>query len=170
MTTKQGDLSLLNDPIAKQLLNSSIPGHLAYVWKDGTPRVVPIAFTWTGKELVTGTPSNAPKALALKDGNKVAVTFDSYTPPFKVLYIRGTIHFSPYDGLVPEWVQAGERLMGKEGAQGFGNMVAGMIKAGAFIMLRMAVKPTWVGILDFEARFPSGIERGMEVLAALQKA
>ncbi len=167
MTTKQGDLSLLDDPVAQKLLNSSLPGHLAYVWRDGTPRVVPVAFTWTGSELVTGTPSNAPKVLSLKTGDKVAVTYDSYTPPFKVLYIRGTIQLSPYDGLVPEWVQGGERLMGKEGAQGFANMVDGMIKAGAFIMLRLAVKPTWVGILDFETRFPSGIEKGNEVLAAL---
>ncbi len=167
MATKQGSISLLNDPVAQQLLNSSIPGHLAYVWHDGTPRLIPIAFCWNGEELVTGTPSNAPKVSSLKDGDQVAVTFDSYTPPFKVLYIRGTIHLIPYKGLVPEWVEGGERMMGKEGAQGFANMVDGMIKAGAFIMLRLAVKPTWVGILDFESRFPSGIEKGMEVLAAL---
>ncbi len=170
MTTKQGALSLLNDPVAQQLLNSSLPGHLAYTWKDGTPRLVPIGFTWTGTELVTGTPDTLPKVSALKDGDKVAVTFDSYTMPFKVLYIRGTVHLSSYDGLVPEWVQAGERMCGKEGGQAFANMVAGMINAGAFTMLRLAVKPTWVGILDFERRFPSALEKGMEMLAALQQA
>ncbi len=163
MPTKQGSLSLLNDPVAQQLLNSSIPGHLAYVWTDGTPRVIPIGFTWTGKELVTGTPSNAPKVCALKDGDQVAVTYDSYTPPFKVLYIRGTLHLTLYDGIVPEWQQAGERAMGKEGAQGFSNMVGAMM-AAPLKMLRLAVEPTWVGILDFETRFPSGIEKGMAVI------
>jgi len=30
--------------------------------------------------------------------------------------------------------------------------------------VRLAVQPTWVGILDFEKRFPSGIEKGMEAM------
>lgn len=164
MPTKQGDLALLNDPIAQQLLNGSIPAHLAYVWNDGTPRLVPIGFTWTGTELVTGTPDNAPKLAALKDGAPVAVTYDTYTPPFRVLYIRGIVRVSPYDGIVPEWSAAGERLMGKEGAKGFEELIGGMLKAGVIKMIRLAVQPTWVGILDFEKRFPSGVEKGMEAL------
>ena len=167
MPTKQGNLSLLDDPIAQQLLNTSVPAHLAYVWTDGTPRVIPIGFSWNGTELVTGTPDNAPKMLALKDGDKVAVTFDSYTPPFNVLYIRGIVHLCPCDGLVPEWCQAGERMMGKEGAQGFSDLVDGMLKAGVMKMIRLSVEPTWVGILDFQTRFPSGIEKGMEAMQAL---
>jgi hypothetical protein len=31
-------------------------------------------------------------------------------------------------------------------------------------MARIFIKPTWVGILDFESRFPSAIERAMERL------
>lgn len=168
MPTKHGDLSLLNDPVAQQLLNSSIPAHLAYVWTDGTPRVIPIGFTWTGKELVTATFDNMPKMKALKEGTKVAITYDSYTPPFKVLYIRGIVHLSPFDGIVPEWAQAGEREMGKEGGAAFAGMVDGMLKAGVTKMIRLAVEPTWVGILDFERRFPSGIEKGLEAMAAKQ--
>ncbi len=168
MTTSQGDLSLLNDPVAQQLLNAPMPAHLAYAWSDGTPRLIPIGFTWTGTELVTGTPSTLPKVCALKNGDRVAVTYDTYVMPFKVLSIRGIINFSPYEGLVPEWVAAGERMCGKEGGQAFANMVAAMIQAGAFSMLRLAVKPTWVGILDFEKRFPSALEKGMELLATLQ--
>ena len=167
MPTKQGDLSMLNDPIAQQLLNSSIPAHLAYVWTDGTPRVVPIGFTWTGTELVTSSPSNAPKLLALKEGDSVAVTFDSYTPPFMVLYIRGIVHLCPCDELVPEWCQAAVRMMGKAGAEDFQNMVNGMLKAGVIKITRIAVEPTWAGIVDFQTRFPSGIEKGMEAMAAL---
>jgi hypothetical protein len=33
---------------------------LAYVAKDGTPRVVPIGFTWNGSEVVMCTATNAP--------------------------------------------------------------------------------------------------------------
>ena len=164
MPTKQGDISLLNDPIAQELLYAPIPAHLSYVWTDGSPRVIPIGFTWTGSELVTGTPHNAPKMLALQDGQRVAVTIDSYTPPFHVLYIRGIAHLSPYDGIVPEWSQAGERMMGKEGAKAFENMVAGMIKAGTLQFIRLAVQPVWVGILDFEKRFPSGVEKSLEAM------
>ncbi len=169
MPTKQGSLELLNDPVAKALLNSSVPGHLAYVWTDGTPRVCPICFTWTGKELVTATPDKAPKLLALKDGDQVAVTFDTYPPPLKVLYIRGIVHIQKYDGIVPEWSDAGARLMGTEGHAAFMGMVNGLLQAGVMVMYRFAVEPTWVGILDFETRFPSGIERGLEALALTQQ-
>ena len=164
MPTKHGDLAILNDPIAQQLLVAPIPAHLAYVWKDGTPRVISIGFTWTGSELVTGTPNNAPKLKALKDGDAVAVTIDSYTTPFRVLYIRGIVHLSAYEGIVPEWAQAGERLMGHEGGQAFVQMVDGMLKAGVVKMVRLAVQPTWVGLLDFETRFPSGIEKAMAAM------
>jgi hypothetical protein len=164
MPTKQGDLSLLNDPIAQQLLVAPIPAHLSYVWSDGSPRVIPIGFTWTGSELVTGTPDNAPKLKALKDGDKVAVTIDTVTYPWRVLYIRGIVRLSPYDGIVPEWAMAGERILGKEGGQAFVQMMEGMLKAGVIKMMRLAVQPTWVGILDFEKRFPSGIEKGMEAM------
>jgi len=54
MTTQQGDLALLQDPIALELLASRQPARLAYTWTDRTPRVVPIWFTWTGDELVCG--------------------------------------------------------------------------------------------------------------------
>lgn len=164
MPTKHGSLSLLNDPIAQELLLAPIPAHLSYVWKDGSPRVIPIGFTWTGSELVTGTPNHAPKLKALKDGQQVAVTIDSYTPPYHVLYIRGIVRLSPYEGIVPEWAQAGQRLMGKEGGQAFESMVDGMIKAGVLKFIRLAVQPTWVGILDFEKRFPSGVEKSMEAM------
>jgi hypothetical protein len=167
MTTKQGDLSLLNDPIAQQLLTGPYPAHLAYTWTDGTPRVIPIGFTWTGTELVTGTPDNAPKLKALKEGDQVAITYDTYTFPMRVLYIRGIVHLSEYDGVVPEWAEAGERVMGKEAAAGFGGLVGKMLEAGTMKFIRLAVEPTWVGILDFEQRFPSGVEKSLAAMMAL---
>jgi len=50
MTSKQGDIALLNHPIAQELLHSEIPARLTYVWSDGTPRVVPVWFHWNGDE------------------------------------------------------------------------------------------------------------------------
>ena len=90
MPTKQGSIALLSDPVAQELLRSTSPARLAYVWPDGTPRVVPIWFHWNGKEIVLGTPANAPKVRALTPGAKVALSIDRDTWPSKVLQIRGT--------------------------------------------------------------------------------
>jgi hypothetical protein len=48
MSSKQGDLSLLETPVAQQLLESKLPARISYVWTDGTPRVVPHGFHWNG--------------------------------------------------------------------------------------------------------------------------
>ena len=48
----QGDLRLLESEAAKRLLASTVPARLAYVAADGTPRVLPTWFHWTGEELV----------------------------------------------------------------------------------------------------------------------
>jgi nitroimidazol reductase NimA-like FMN-containing flavoprotein (pyridoxamine 5'-phosphate oxidase superfamily) len=79
MPAKQGDLALLNDPVAQELLHSTIPARLAYVWRDGTPRVVPIWFHWNGTEIVLGTPLKAPKVQALSHNPQVVLTIDSPT-------------------------------------------------------------------------------------------
>ncbi|MBV9543686.1 MAG: pyridoxamine 5'-phosphate oxidase, partial [Chloroflexi bacterium] len=65
MPTRQGDLELLHDPVAQQLLQATSPAKLAYMWTDGTPRVIPIGFHWDGHEFVLGTPPQAPKMRAL---------------------------------------------------------------------------------------------------------
>src|SRR2546423_14053646 len=113
MTTKQGDTALLNDPIAQELLHSNIPARLAYVWHDGTPRVIPIWFHWNGKEIVLGTPLKAPKTRVLRDGSKVALTIDTNTWPHKVLQIRGTANIETVDGVVPEYAAAARRYFGE---------------------------------------------------------
>ena len=82
-TMKQGDLALLNDPVARQLLNSAIPARLAYCWTDGAPRVVPIWFEWDGTHVVLGTPARAPKLRALRARPDVALTIDDNTFPTK---------------------------------------------------------------------------------------
>ena len=51
MALQQGDLVLLEPPLAKELLASNIPARLAYVATDGTPRVLPIWFHWDGRQL-----------------------------------------------------------------------------------------------------------------------
>lgn len=159
MSTKQGELALLNDPIAEKLLRSAIPARLAYVWPDGTPRVIPIWFHWNGKELVLGTPLKAPKLKALAPGSKVAVTIDDDTWPYKVLQIRGTVQIDTVKGVIPEYELAAERYFGAEQGRSWIQQVRGMFSH----MARIAVTPEWVAILDFEQRFPSAIQEAVSL-------
>ena len=48
----QGDLRLLDKNLARRLLAATVPARYAYLAGDGTPRVLPSWFHWTGEELV----------------------------------------------------------------------------------------------------------------------
>ena len=51
---------VLNRPLSQELLARDLT-RLAYVATDGTPRTIPIGFTWNGSEIVMCTSKNAPK-------------------------------------------------------------------------------------------------------------
>jgi hypothetical protein len=157
MPTKQGDANLLRDPVAQQLLQSRIPARLAYTWRDGTPRVVPIWFHWNGEEVVLATPPDAPKTRLLNDGAKVALTIDGDTMPYPVLLVRGTVRVDTVEGIAPEYALAAVRYLGEEGGK------AWLAQAGPLMsrMTRIHVNPEWVGIIDFQTRFPSAVERAI---------
>lgn len=149
--TRQGDVALLEDPVAQRLLVSTIPARLAYTWTDGTPRVVPINFRWTGGQVVMGSPPKAPKLKALQTSPRVAVTIDSDVWPYKVLLIRGDTQVEMKDDVDEDYALACERYMGEEAGRGW---VAGLRGQP---MARIALQPDWVAILDFETRFPSAL-------------
>jgi hypothetical protein len=149
----QGDVSLLADPVAQQLLGSAQPAHLAYQWSDGTPRVVPIWFQWNGQEVVMGTPPQAPKVKALGDGDPVAVTIDSGDWPYQVLYLRGNVAKRTVDGVVPEYALAAAKYLGEEQGAAWVGQFPRDVR-----MTRLAVRPIWVGVLDFTTRFPSAMQ------------
>src|SRR5919107_2806596 len=71
---------VLNRPISQELLARDLT-RLAYVARDGTPRTVPIAFTWNGSEIVMCTTKNAPKLPALRNNPSVALTIDTEVDP-----------------------------------------------------------------------------------------
>jgi hypothetical protein len=158
MPTQQGDTALLQDPVAQRLLQSSIPARLAYTWTDGTPRVVPIWFHWNGKEVVFGSPPDAPKMNALRDGAKVAVTIDGDEFPYKVLLLRGSVRTDIVDGVSPEYAAAAKRYFGPEQGQAWVEQMGSLSSQ----MARIVMTPEWVGIQDFERRFPNAVERAME--------
>jgi hypothetical protein len=157
MSTEHGHLELLNDPVAQKLLNSTKVAHLAYTWDDGTPRVVPIWFTWNGTEMVMGSPNKFPKAHAITEGAHVAISIDDDTWPYKVLLIRGIAHVSVIDGVAPEYAEAAEHYFGEEQGKGWITTVGQLSPQ----MFRLAVTPEWVGLLDFEQRFPKALAEAM---------
>jgi PPOX class probable F420-dependent enzyme len=161
MDTKRGDLTLLDHPVARQLLRSTIPARLAYIALDGTPRVVPMQFHWTGEEVVLSCWPDDPKAAALRAHPAVALTIDTAEPPFRVLQIRGTAATTTVDGVVPEMRAAAIRYMGSEAGEAFVEQAARLSPR----MVRIGVRLTWVDVLDFETRLPGGMVRRLAAAA-----
>jgi len=153
MPCQQGDLALLQHPASQELLQSKIPARLAYIATDGTPRVIPIWYHWNGKDFVMATPPKAPKLKALAKNPRVSLTIDDNTFPHKVLLIRGTARLQPLDGIVPEYAMAADRYFGPEQGKAWVAGLAQMISS----MVRVTVTPDWVGLLDFQTRFPSAL-------------
>jgi len=153
MPVKQGDLSLLQHPASQEMLHSKIPARIAYVATDGTPRAVPIWFHWNGSEIVMASPSKAPKLKSLAKNPKVALTIDENGFPCKVLLIRGTARLEPVNGIVPEYALAADRYFGPEQGKAWVAQLAAMISS----MVRITITPEWVGLLDFQTRFPSAL-------------
>jgi hypothetical protein len=149
--THQGDVALLDDPVAQDLLVSTIPARLAYTWTDGTPRVVPINFRWTGEVVAMASPPRAPKVKALQAHDRVALTIDSNSFPYKVLSIRGAARVQLTDDVDEDYAIAALRYLGEEAGKAWVDGLRG--KA----MARITVRPDWVAILDFETRFPSAL-------------
>src|SRR6202051_4083853 len=150
---RQGDLELLQHPASQELLHSKIPARLAYIWTDGTPRVIPIWFHWNGRELVLATPPKAPKLKALAKNPKVSLTIDDNAFPHKVLLVRGTARLETVDGIVPEYALCAERYFGREQGQAWLKQLRTLIPN----MVRITIVPEWVGLLDFQTRFPSAL-------------
>ena len=160
MPVRQGDLRLLETEIARRLLASTIPARVAFIWPDGTPRIMSTWFHWTGDELVMPTFVAAPhvrhpaaRIQALRTNPQVAITIDTEKFPPEVLLLRGSASIDESDGVVPEYAAAAHRYLGEDAARTYLEQ----IDQPGTRMARIAVRPTWVGVLDFEARLPSAL-------------
>jgi hypothetical protein len=154
---KQGELALLNHPVAQRLLHATIPARLAYVAPDGTPRVVPVLFHWTGEEVILTSWPDDPKVTALRANPAVAVTIDTADPPFQVLSMRGTAAVTIVDGVAAEGLPTFSRYFGPEQGRAWVERMGRMTDR----MARVAIRPSWVAVYDFETRFPSGMAKRM---------
>jgi hypothetical protein len=148
--------AVMEDPVARRLLGSANPARLAYVARDGTPRVVPVGFHWNGVAIVIGTVPGSAKVAALQARPAVALTIDTSPPtwPPNVLLVRGTAEVSLVDGVFPEYVEGARKLTP---AEEFPRWEAG-VHALYDQMARIDVTPTWARIHDFETRIPQAVE------------
>jgi nitroimidazol reductase NimA-like FMN-containing flavoprotein (pyridoxamine 5'-phosphate oxidase superfamily) len=134
---------------AQELLASTSAAHLAYVGRDGTPRVILVGFFWTGDQVVISTATTAPKVAALSARPDVALSIDAGDTPdqARALSIRGRASVEIVDGVVEEYLAAARKTMDAEAAAEFEQHVRGMYER----MARIAITPHWVRYYDFGA-------------------
>src|SRR3954469_3561818 len=123
----QGDVRLLQDPIAQGLLQSRELARLAYTAKDDTPRGIPIGWLWTGTDFLFATFGGSPKLASLRRRPAVALTIDRAGPPPEVLSVRGTATVADVDGVPDEYRQMQAKYYGEEAAEA---VVAAIRQAG----------------------------------------
>ena len=155
MTVEPNEVAeVLNRPISRELLARDLT-RLAYVAKDGTPRTVPIAFTWNGAEIVMCTTKNAPKLPALRANPTVALTIDTEVHPPKILLIRGRAELDVVDGIPEEYLQMnGSYEMTAEQRVAWEAEIRSLYDG----MVRIVVTPNWAKLIDFETTLPSAVE------------
>src|SRR3984957_8313478 len=157
---------VLNRPLSQEMLARDLT-RLAYVAKDGTPRCIPMAFTWNGAEIVMCTAKNAQKLPALRGNPAVALTIDTEVHPPKILLIRGRAELDVVEGIPEEYLQAsGSYEMTPEQRVEWEAGVRPLYDG----MVRIVVTPTWAKLIDFETTLPSAVEELVRQQAERERA
>jgi len=143
----------LGHPGAQALLSSAM-ARLAYNGRDGFPRVIPVAFHWTGGRIVVSTAPTSPKARALAARPQVALTIDAGSTPqeARALLVRGLASVETVEGVTEEYLAAARSTMsGAELAEFEDN-----VRATYPAMARISIEPTWARFFDFgRGRLPA---------------
>ncbi|MFN8216792.1 MAG: pyridoxamine 5'-phosphate oxidase family protein [Solirubrobacterales bacterium] len=128
----------------EELLRTATLLRLAYEGNDGTPRVIPIGFLWTGEAVVLATHPTAPKFAALRARPRVALTIDTASPA-RSLLLRGEAEIEVVDGLVPEYLEAAAKSMEGEELATF----EAACRETYDRMARISIAPDWARYFDF---------------------
>jgi hypothetical protein len=145
--TPSGVAEVLDKPLSQEMLNRDL-ARLAYVATDGTPRVIPIGFTWNGTEVVMCTTTNAP----------VSLTIDTEVHPPKILLLRGEAVLDEVEGIPDEYLQMnGSYEMTPEQRVEWEAEVRSLYDS----MVRIVVTPTWAKLIDFDETLPTPVEELM---------
>lgn len=134
---------------AHELLTSATMARLAYLGPDGTPRVIPVGFLWTGEQVVVSTASTAPKARALSARPDVALTIEAGDTPEQArsLSIRGRASVEIVDGVTEEYLASARKTMDGEALAQFEQNCRELYGQ----MARIAITPNWARYYDFGA-------------------
>ncbi len=145
---------VLNRPLSQELLARPL-ARLAYVAKDGTPRAIPMGFSWNGSEIVMCTAKNAPKIRSLRRNPAVALTMDTDAYPPKILLVRGQTELDVVEGIPEEFLAANSvSTMTPDQRAAWESEVHSLYDG----MVRIVVTPTWAKLIDFETTLPSAVE------------
>jgi hypothetical protein len=148
---------ILQKPISQEMLRRDI-ARLSYVAKDGTPRVIPIGFTWNGTEIVMCTTPNAPKLASLRRNPAVAITIDTEVHPPRILLLRGEAVLDEVEGIPEEYLQMnGTYEMTPQQRVDWEAEVRSLYDS----MVRIVVTPTWAKLIDFDETLPTPVEELM---------
>jgi hypothetical protein len=144
---------VLSRPLSQELLARDIT-RLAYVAEDGTPRAIPIGFTWNGTQVVMCTPAGARKLAALKRHPEVALTIDTEVHPPRILLLRGVAELDVVEGIPAEYLRMNSSYeMTPEQRVHWEAEVRSLYER----MVRIVVTPTWAKLIDFETTLPSDV-------------
>jgi Pyridoxamine 5'-phosphate oxidase len=157
---------VLSRPLSQELLARDLT-RLAYVARDGTPRAIPIGFTWNGSTIVMCTSKNAPKLPALRASPAVALTIDTEVHPPNILLIRGRAELDVVDGIPDEYLQASGTHRMTPGQRAAWEAEVRSLYDG---MVRIVVTPAWAKLIDFDTTLPSAVEELARQRAERQRA
>jgi hypothetical protein len=131
------------------LLSTASLARLAYLGPDGTPRVIPIAFFWTGRQVVVATAATAPKVAALSARPEVALTIDAGETPDQArsVSIRGHADVEIVDGVPEEYLAATRKIMDAEAMVQFEQGCRQLYDQ----MARISITPRWARYYNFGA-------------------
>jgi hypothetical protein len=137
----------LSEPGAQEMLATTSSAHLAYIAKDGTPRVIQVGYFWTDTEFVVSTATTSPKVTALQARPDAALSIEAGDTPeqARALSVRGRASVEIVDGVVPEYLAAARQSMNAAAAAQFEENCREMYDQ----MARIAIVPTWVRFYDF---------------------
>jgi hypothetical protein len=97
----------------------------------------------------------AARLAALRAKPDVAICIDTESFPPHVLLVRGRAAITEVDGIAPEYALAARRYRGDEQATTY----LGHADGPGTRMARIAVRPAWVGLIDFDTRLPEVMAR-----------
>ena len=150
--TTQMDAAELKDELdaGEEILRTATLARLAYDGIDGTPRVIPIGFLWTGDAVVVATHPTVTEVRRAARPARVALTIDTPSPA-RSLLLRGDAEIEVVDGVVPEYLEAAAKSMEGEELAAFERSC----RETYDVMARISVTPDWARYFDFSAgRFP----------------